>query len=166
MIKKLLLLLVPIWIVSCQTTPDNAVATEQEATITQSSTEISYDSTLAKQLEADDYGMSPYVIAFLKRGPNREPDSTKRAALQTAHMNNIQRLIDEGKLVLAGRFMDNGDVRGIYIFNVRTIAEAKALTATDPAVKSGSLEMELHPWYGSAAIKQVNKIHQKITKLQ
>ena len=165
--KKFLYFLFSLLIIACQSST-NDQATSQDDTQTtvqaQNNDEIAFDSTLAQKLEADVNGMSPYVMAFLKKGPNREQDSLKRAELQTAHMNNIQRMADEGKLVLAGPFMDNGDIRGIYIFNVKSIEEAKALTATDPAIQSGSLVMELHPWYGSAAVKMVNEWHQKVAK--
>lgn len=129
-------------------------------------TEISvYDSILAKELGADEYGMKQYVMAFLKSGPNRSQDDSTRNALQRAHLDNIIRLANEGLLVLAGPFADDGDVRGIYIFDVETIEEAEELTSTDPAIKSGSLVMELHPWYGSAAIMEVNEIHERIAKI-
>ncbi|MGO4770202.1 hypothetical protein ACEN2I_00940 [Flavobacterium sp. W22_SRS_FK3] len=54
--------------------------------------------------------------------------------------------------------------RGIYIFNVATIEEAKALVATDPAIKANLLEAELIPWYATAALQETLKIHEKITK--
>ena len=117
---------------------------------------------LAKELGADQYGMKQYVIAFLYRGPNRTTDSIKSAELQRAHLENIGRLAEEGKLVVAGPFLDHGDLRGIYIFNVTTVEEAETLTATDPAIKAGSLRMELKPWYGSAALMKVNEWHEKI----
>jgi uncharacterized protein YciI len=123
-----------------------------------------YDAELAAKLKADDQGMRTYVMAFLKAGPNRErpPDEAQR--LQAAHRANIRRLAAEGKLVLAGPFGDDGVLRGIYIFDVATIAEAEALTRTDPAIQAGQLVMELHPWYGSAALMMVNEIHAKIQK--
>ena len=123
-----------------------------------------YDADLAKKLGADQYGMKTYVMAFLKAGPNRLKDSTARAALQMAHLKNIMRLAAEGKLIVAGPFMDDQPIKGIFIFNVSTIEEAKALTETDPAIKAGSLVMELHPWYGSAALMQVVEIHKKLEK--
>ncbi|MBJ2175500.1 hypothetical protein JBL43_14710 [Aureibaculum sp. A20] len=126
----------------------------------------SFDKKLAKELGADDYGMKRYVIAFLKKGPNRIKDSIKAADLQMAHMSNIKRLSREGKLAIAGPFLDDGELRGIYIFNVETVKEAKKLTETDPAIKAGSLVMELHPWYGSAALDLVGKYHPKITKIK
>jgi uncharacterized protein len=124
----------------------------------------SYDASLAKKLGADDMGMKRYVLAYLKRGPNRDQDSATAAQLQTAHLANIGRMATAGDLVLAGPFLDDTDVRGIYIFNVDDIEKARKLVETDPAIKAGRLVMELHPWYGSAALMQVNDIHSKIQK--
>ena len=108
--------------------------------------------------------MKRYVLAFLKAGPNREQDSLTAATLQKAHLENIRRLAEIGKLSLAGPFLDGGELRGIYIFNVPSVEEAQQLTATDPAIQAGRLVMELHPWYGSAALQQVNKLHHKVAK--
>lgn len=123
-----------------------------------------YDAELAKKLGADAYGMKQYVMAFLKEGPNQEKDPAKAAALQKAHLKNIIRLANEGKLVIAGPFLDGQSVKGIFIFNVATIEEAKELTATDPAIKAGTLVMELRPWYASAALVEVMDIHKKVEK--
>lgn len=128
------------------------------------SSEMTYDSILAAKLGADDYGMKKYVMAFLKAGPNQDQDSATAAQLQRAHMDNIFRMADEGKLAVAGPFLDGGELRGVYVFNVTTIEEAKALTETDPAIKAGRLVMELHPWYGSAATMMINDWHKKLQK--
>jgi uncharacterized protein YciI len=109
--------------------------------------------------------MKRYVMAFLKSGPNRNHDSITAVNLQRAHMNNIQRMAEEGSLIIAGPFLDDGDLRGIYIFNVESIEEARELTATDPAIQAGRLEMELHPWYGSAALQETFELHKKISKI-
>ncbi|HKJ67477.1 MAG TPA: YciI family protein [bacterium] len=108
--------------------------------------EQGYDSTLAAEYGADPYGMKTYVMAFLRRGPNRDLDSTQAAELQNAHLRNIGRMADEGTLVLAGPFLDDGPLRGIYVFDVETIEESKALVRTDPAIQAGSLTMELKEW--------------------
>lgn len=123
-----------------------------------------YDSALAAAVGADEYGMHQYVVAYLKKGPNRDQDSAEAAILQQAHLDNIMKMADEGKLVVAGPFLDDGDVRGIYIFNVTTIEEAESLTKTDPAIIAGRLTMELHPWYGSAALMLVNNLHKRVEK--
>ena len=118
---------------------------------------------LAEKYGADDYGMKQYVMAFLKKGPNRDLSSEEAKELQLKHLQNIEKMAAEGKLVVAGPFLDNGDIRGIYIFNVKTIEEAKDLTNTDPAIKAGSLVMDLKPWYGSAALMSVNELHNRIS---
>ena len=127
---------------------------------------VVFDSLYAQKLGADDYGMRSYVMAFLKSGPNRDQTEEEAQELQAAHMANIGRLADEGTLVLAGPFLDNGDLRGIYIFAVESVEEAEVLTATDPAIKAGRLIMELHPWYGSAAVMEVGEIHEIISKIK
>lgn len=129
------------------------------------SAQTAYDEKLAKATGADEYGMKKYVMAFLKTGPNRTQDSATAANIMAGHLKNIGRMADEGVLVVAGPFLDDGDVRGIYIFNVATVEEAQKLTETDPAIKAGRLVMELHPWYGSAALMEVNRLHNSIQKV-
>jgi uncharacterized protein YciI len=120
---------------------------------------------LAKGFDADKYGMKKYVMALLKRGENRNLPKEEAEKLQMAHLANINRLAEMGKLVLAGPFLDDGDLRGIYIFAVESIEEAEELTNTDPAIIKGSLKMELHPWYGSAALGVVNDLHSAIAEV-
>jgi uncharacterized protein YciI len=134
------------------------------ATLSAQAPDMPYDSTLARQLGADDMGMRKYVMAFLKKGPNRDQDPATAQAIQRGHMDNITRMANEGKLVVAGPFLDGGDIAGIYIFNVETVEEARALTETDPAIQAGRLVMELHPWYGSAALMTVNETSKRIAK--
>lgn len=128
------------------------------------STNPNYDAALAQKLGADDYGMRQYVMAYLKTGPTKITDKAQMAEIQKAHLKNIQKLAADGKLVVAGPFMDKGDVRGIFIFAVSTVEEAKTLTETDPAIKAGVLAMELRPFYCSAALVEINNIHKKIEK--
>ncbi|MBN1339641.1 MAG: hypothetical protein JXA03_09975 [Bacteroidales bacterium] len=123
-----------------------------------------YDSLLAQRLGADDYGMKTYIMAFLKAGPDRSHDPDEAARIQRAHLDNINRLAEEGMLVLAGPFLDQGEIRGFYVFNTSSTEEAEKLTATDPAVISGRLVMELHPWYGSAALPELMGIHKQISR--
>ena len=125
-----------------------------------------YDAALAKKVGADEYGMKTFVIAFLKKGPNRDLPKEESDKLQNAHMENIGKLAEAGKLVLAGPFFGEGDLRGIYVFDVDSIEKAEALTNTDPAIQAGSLVMELHKWYGSAATVMINEWHSKIQKTE
>lgn len=151
----MILLLPAVWIISACSPgePERGLQTKDEA-----NTPV-YDSILTRTLGADDYGMKQYMLAFLKLGLNRDQDSATISWLQQAQLDNITRLANEKKLVLAGPFLDDGDIRGIYLFDVRTLEEAQVLTETDPAVKAGRVVMELHPWYGSAALMKIDETH-------
>jgi uncharacterized protein YciI len=54
--------------------------------------------------------------------------------------------LQEKKLAAAGPFIDGGKLRGVFVFQVGSIEEARALADTDPAVRAGRLVVELHPW--------------------
>jgi len=123
-----------------------------------------YDEALAKRLGADERGMREYVMCFLKTGSLKVDDAAKRAELMKGHFGMINRLANEGKLILAGPFSNGGDFRGIYVFDVKTIEEAQKLTETDPSIKEGYFKVEFIKWYGSAALMDVNNIHKKIAK--
>jgi len=129
-----------------------------------SSESSGFDSSLARSLGADEYGMKHYVMAFLKAGPVKIQDPAQKAELQREHLRNIIRLANQGTLLIAGPFLDDQSLRGIFIFNVESIEEAKSIAQTDPAVKAGTLVLELHPWYGSAALVEMPRIHKRLEK--
>jgi uncharacterized protein YciI len=140
-------------------------AAQQEPTAAKSTS--AYDAELAKRLGADKMGMRKYVLALLKTGPNDASitDKEKRAELFKGHFGMINRLAAEGKLSLAGPFNDERkEYRGLYIFNVETIEEAQKLTETDPSIKAGIFKVEFIKWYGSAALMEVNDIHNRISQ--
>lgn len=133
----------------------------------QESPTTTYDEALAKSLNADEYGMKTYVFCLLKTGTNTTATAEESKKAFEGHMSNIGKLAKEGKLVVAGPFMKNDrNYRGIYIFNVSTIEEAQELVKTDPAISINLLEAELALWYGSAALQELNGIHNKISKVK
>jgi uncharacterized protein YciI len=88
-------------------------------------------------------------LGFLKKGPNRKEGDGKTPEvqeLQKAHLANINRLAEMKKLVMAGPFGDDGELRGIFVFRVNSMKEAEDLTATDPMIKIDRLRLDLHPW--------------------
>jgi uncharacterized protein YciI len=125
-----------------------------------------FDAELAKKLGADKYGMKSYVLAILKTGPkDAEIKGKERDEMFKGHFDNIKRLAAEGKLAVAGPFGKNDiQFRGLFILNAATIEEAKKLTDTDPVIKAGMMIVELVPWYGSAALMETIKIHEKIAE--
>lgn len=126
-----------------------------------------YDPTVAKALGADDYGMKNYVLVILKTGSKEVEDKVVRDSLFSGHLQNIRRLAELGKLIVAGPLGKNDNAyRGIFILDVRTFEEAQELLETDITIKEKLLEAELYQWYGAAALPEYLKTQEKITKYE
>ena len=111
---------------------------------------MEYDEAEADEL-ARSKDMAIYYVYLLKKGPTWSPASTPEIdALQAAHISNLRRLGEEGKLVLNGPLLDSfqlsGEIRGIGVLKARSLAEAQELIGTDPMVAVGHLIFELHAW--------------------
>jgi len=105
-----------------------------------------------KKTETPQKMMTAY-LAFLVRGEKWTAEKTPQTEeIQKAHLANIGRLAEMKKLVVAGPFGDNGNLRGIFVFRVGSLEEARTLTLTDPAVQAGRLALDLHPWLVSEGI--------------
>ncbi|MBP6672641.1 MAG: hypothetical protein KA247_05800 [Bacteroidetes bacterium] len=112
--------------------------------------------TLLKEKEkkqVKDGEMRIYYLVLLKRGPIRNQDSTTAAEIQKGHLANINRLYAEGKIDLAGPMGNDGDLRGIFVFNCDTYDEVLMHCSTDPAIKSGRLIAEIYPWWSEKGAK-------------
>jgi uncharacterized protein YciI len=106
------------------------------------------------------YEMTTYYVAFLYRGAKWTAQVTAETKkIQEEHLANIQRMAESGKLVVAGPFTDDGELRGIFVFQGVTREEAEQLCANDPAVKAGRLRIELHPWYAAKGIRVDPPVH-------
>lgn len=125
-----------------------------------------YNEELATSLGADQYGMKPYTIVMLTTGTAKIDDKTKMGELMKGHMANIGKLADEGKIVVAGPFLEKNkeNYRGMFIFNTKSKEEAEQWVKTDPAVQAGVFSYEILPWYGSAALPLYLKHHNEISK--
>jgi len=98
-------------------------------------------------------GMTVYYMGFLRRGPSWTPEVTPAIEqLQAAHLAHIRQMGESGALLLAGPFLDGGDLRGIFLFRTASQAEAEALAAADPAVRAGRLIVDIHPWLTKAGV--------------
>ena len=103
-----------------------------------------------KKAQTSPLKMETVYFGFLKKGPNRREGDDKNPEiqeLQKAHIANIVRLADMKKMVMAGPFGDDGELRGIFVFRVASMKEAQDLGATDPMVKIDRLRLDLHEWH-------------------
>ncbi|WP_055444223.1 YciI family protein [Lacinutrix himadriensis] len=91
--------------------------------------------------------MQKYFMAFLKKGPIRSQNEEVDKGLQEEHLEHLSRMYDEGFADLIGPFGDDGDIRGIAVYNVPTKKMADSLANLDPMVQAGRLKIEMHPWW-------------------
>jgi len=126
-----------------------------------------HDAALARRLGADQRGMRSYVLVILKSGPTPVPEGEARKAMFAGHFANMERLSKAGKLVLAGPFgEDPAGWRGLFVFAVDDVEEARRLVATDPVIANGEMVAEYHSWYGSAATMMIPEIHARLVPVQ
>lgn len=125
-----------------------------------------YDAELAEKLGADELGMKKYFLVILKTGTNTTTDKDILQNSFRGHMDNIHRLAEEGKLIIAGPFLakNANNYRGIFILNTKTNEETESLLQSDPAIKNKIFDVEIYPWYGSAALPEYLPSVDKIWK--
>ncbi|WP_298528665.1 YciI family protein [uncultured Christiangramia sp.] len=159
--KNLVLVAILSLFLSCDQSANNSseeiVENTKDTTVIKSADVRSNEEDLKKKgyqtfsyMEGDTtYLMQQYYMVFLKSGPTRGQDSTEAAELQKKHMAHLERLATEGYTSLTGPMGDDGDLRGIVVFNTATLAEADSLANLDPMVKAGRLKVEIHPWWAA-----------------
>lgn len=116
------------------------------------------DSLTAKGFQTFDYVdettkdtilMQQYFIAFLKKGVSRSQSKEEADSLQRLHLEHLGKMYELGFADISGPFGDDGDIRGITIYNVPTQQMADSLANADPMVKAGRLSIEVHPWWAA-----------------
>jgi uncharacterized protein len=127
-----------------------------------------YNERLANQLGSDDYGMKSYYFVLLKTGHNESLDQELIKESFKGHLQNINRLVAEGRLVLAGPLgMNEREYRGIFVFNnLNSLEEVVELLQRDPAITNRFLDYEIYSWYGSAALPEYLPYADQIWKLK
>ena len=84
-----------------------------------------------------------HVFVFLNSKPDKEEITTEEEeALQKAHLENIGKLVEEGKMIVAGPFDGGG---GIFVLTTGQVSVARAWLESDPAVKANRWDIDLYP---------------------
>lgn len=93
--------------------------------------------------------MQQYFVAFLKSGSQRSQNQKEADSLQNLHLQHLGRMYEAGYADISGPFGDDGDIRGLTIYNVPNLQMADSLANLDPAVNAGRLVIEIHPWWAA-----------------
>ena len=124
-----------------------------------------FDQELANSFGADEYGMKSYSFVILKKGSVVLEDEEKRQKIMRGHLDNIGKLAEEGKLIVAGPFGKNDlNYRGLFILTTQSTEEALDILDTDPAIAAGVFDIDVLPWYGAAALSAYLEVQENITK--
>ncbi|WP_298417621.1 hypothetical protein [uncultured Kordia sp.] len=154
--KYICVFFIIIFCFSCNKTPEKT-AEKEAATVQKSALQLKKE-LVAKGFKIFDYVdektkdtmlMQQYFIAFLKKGENRSQSKEVADSLQGLHMAHLGKMYELGYADISGPFGDDGDIRGITIYNVPTFEMADSLANSDPMVKAGRLKIEMHPWWAA-----------------
>jgi uncharacterized protein len=111
--------------------------------------------------------LEPYQLVLLQRPEHpREYPQEKLDEIQKAHLAHLREMAEAGKLLVAGPVGDQPDprLRGLELFRVGSLEEARKLAEDDPAVKAGRLEVVVMTWYtekGALAFPVAERLKKK-----
>jgi len=94
--------------------------------------------------------MEKYYVVLLKRAPNAPKlEGAALEELQKKHLGHLKAMYEAGKMVIAGPFDEQRDeaMRGMCLYRVATLDDARKLAEEDPAVKAGRLQVEVLAWW-------------------
>jgi len=94
--------------------------------------------------------MEKYYLVLLKRtanAPQLEPKALED--LQKRHLEHFKSMYLAGKMVVAGPFDEQKDptLRGLCLYRVGTLEEARRLAEGDPMVQARRLEVDVLAWW-------------------
>lgn len=158
--KPLFYLLTFTVLFSCNQHPENNAETPCPEEVKQSMASLKKELTdkgfstfdYVNEATQDTVIMQQYYMVFLKRGENRSQNKQEADSLQALHMAHLGRMYEEGYADISGPFGDDGDIRGITIYNVPTLQIADSLARLDPMVQAGRLAVEVKPWWAAKSV--------------
>jgi uncharacterized protein YciI len=100
--------------------------------------------------EEKKFEFETYQLVLLRRPANAPAlGEAELEKLQAQHIGHLKKMAAEGKMVVAGPF--GGDqrdpsLRGLCLYRVGSVDEARRLASEDPMVKAGRLRPEVMTW--------------------
>lgn len=88
-----------------------------------------------------------YVLRLIPRLLREDGWTEQDHQVVSRHFDALQRLLAEGRLILAGRTLGEGEnCFGLVILEAQSTEEARQLMESDPAVREGIMTAILYPY--------------------
>lgn len=98
------------------------------------------------------------TLVLLKNGPHlADTGKDDLQKVMGGHLGNIQRLVRERQLLVAGpygRRKSDAALRGVFVFDTADRARAQALAETDPGFQAGVFAFEYHALRTDAPLRE------------
>ena len=94
-------------------------------------------------------GLESYELVILRRPPDPPAyDDEALDRIQAEHLAYLDSLHRDGQTVTHGPLQDQPDptIRGLVVFRVGSVDEARRLAEADPAVRAGRLAVDVTTW--------------------
>ena len=105
----------------------------------------------ARASQEPKYEMGTFYVCLLVKPPNFSASQASQQLFQS-HFNHVKGLLASGKAVIAGPFGDDTRIAGLFVLNVSSPEEARALEEADPLVKEGGFSVEVLKWWAARGI--------------
>jgi uncharacterized protein YciI len=92
--------------------------------------------------------LDSYTFVLLRRGPRAgEYTDAQLEEIQRGHLAFLDRMREQGDLLLSGPFRDQEDEtkRGFCVYRTG-LEETRRLTEDDPAIRAGRMSAEIMTW--------------------
>jgi uncharacterized protein YciI len=113
---------------------------------------ISNETIRESKAQEPKYEMGTFYLCLLVKPANWSADKMPEAQVVQAHFKHVQSLVASGKAAIAGPFVDNTRIAGVFVMNVSSADEARALEEADPLVKSADFSVEVLKWWAAKGI--------------
>lgn len=107
--------------------------------------------------DGNEMTLRQYYVVFLKSGNIRSQSEAEVLEIQNKHIAYLTNLWEQGIILLNGPFDEDAVLRGMSIYATDTEEKAREFAENDPAVQSGRLKIEIHPWWSAPFIHEFHK---------
>jgi uncharacterized protein YciI len=96
--------------------------------------------------------MGTFYLCLLVKPPKWTGQSAETQQLFQAHTKHVLSLIAGGKASIAGPFVDDSRIAGVFVLNASSPEEARAWEEADPLVKTGGFSVEVLKWWAAKGV--------------